>query len=411
MIQQAIRALQSGHWPTLVGAWLHFEISFMVWLLIGALSIPISESFGLTDTQKGLLVGFPLLGGAILRIVVGPLADQFGAKILGLGILGLEGLALFLAWQWGSSLEAMYGIGVLLGFAGASFAIALPLASQAYPPAFRGLAMGVAAVGNSGVLITSLVAPRLAQYMDWNQVFGVMLIPVMLTFFIFFFTVQRDAKTLSSPLVFVEDQSYLNFIKSLKDPFMYWLSFLYAVTFGGFVGFSSYLPIFLQDQYQVGMVMAGTLTAICGFVGSLARPIGGYMADRLGGLSLLKNLFLGIAFLCFLLSGFFEVAGLASVMVAIVLMMGGLGFSNGVIFQVVSSRFSRLMGTASGLIGAAGGIGGFFLPVWFGWLKEVSGVFSSGFFIFGIILGIAGISAMMVYRTVGASLPKPAEEF
>ncbi|MDR4495376.1 MAG: MFS transporter [Nitrospirales bacterium] len=411
MIQQAIRAFQSGHWPTLVGAWLHFEVSFMVWLLIGVLSIPISEDFGLTATQKGFLVGVPLLGGAILRIFVGPLADQFGAKRLGLGILGLEGLALFSVWQWGVSLEAMFGIGILLGFAGASFAIALPLASQAYPPNFQGLAMGVAAVGTSGVLITSLVAPRLAQYMDWNQVFGVMLLPVILTFFIFLLTVQSDAKTTSLTLASIHNRSYFYFINSLKDPFMYWLCFLYAVTFGGFVGFSSYLPIFLHDQYQVGMVMAGALTAICAFAGSLARPIGGYMADRCGGLSLLKSLFTAIALLCFLLSVFFQVAGLGWVMVAIVLMMGGLGFGNGVIFQVVSSRFSRLMGTASGLIGAAGGIGGFFLPVWFGWLKDVSGGFSSGFLIFGIILGMAGISAMIVFRTIGTALPKPVEEF
>lgn len=410
-MRQAIRALQSGHWPTLVGAWLHFEVSFMVWLLIGALSIPISEDFGLTATQKGFLVGFPLLGGAILRIFVGPLADQFGAKVLGLGILGLEVLALFLGWQWGGSLEAMYGIGILLGFSGASFAIALPLASQAYPPNFQGLAMGVAAVGNSGALISSLVAPRLAQYMDWSQVFGLMLIPVILTFFIFFFTVQGNPGPQSLSAVSTRERSFLNFFKSLKDPFMYWLCFLYAVTFGGFVGFSSYLPIFLHDQYQVGMVLAGALTALCGFAGSLARPFGGFVADRIGGLSLLKGLFWGIAFLCFLLSGIFEFAGLALAMVLIVLMMGGLGFGNGVIFQVVSSRFSRIMGTASGLIGAAGGLGGFFLPVWFGWLKDVSGVFSSGFWVFGIILGIAGISAMIVHRSVGSSLPEPVEEF
>ena len=102
---------------------------------------------------------------------------------------------------------------------------------------------------------------------------------------------------------------------------MYWLCFLYAVTFGGFVGFSSYLPIFLHDQYQVGMVMAGALTALCGFVGSLARPFGGFVADRIGGLSLLKSLFWGIAFLCFFLSGIFESTGLALSMVVIVLMI------------------------------------------------------------------------------------------
>jgi len=411
MIQQAVRALQSGHWPTLVGAWLHFEVSFMVWLLIGALSIPISEDFGLTATQKGFLVGFPLLGGAILRTVVGPLSDQFGAKLLGLAILGLEGLALFLGWQEGRSVEAMYGIGILLGFAGSSFAIALPLACQAYPPSFQGLAMGVAAVGNSGVFLASLLAPRFAQFMEWNQVFGVMLIPVILTFCIFWFIVQGPNRTITSPAFLNRGGSRGHFTKSLKDPFMYWLCFLYAVTFGGFVGFCSYLPIFLHDQYQVDMVVAGTLTAICGFIGSVARPVGGYWADRLGGLSLLQGLFGFLAVLCLLSGLLSSVAGIFWAMVTMVLMMGGLGFGNGVIFQIVSSRFRQIMGTASGFIGAAGGLGGFFLPVWFGWLKDMSGMFSSGFLIFAVILGIAGVSAMIVYRNVGAGVPKRAEEF
>jgi len=177
-------------------------------------------------------------------------------------VLAVFGLALFLGWQWGSSLEAMYGIGILLGFSGASVAIALPLASQAYPPNFQGLAMGVAAVGNSGALIASLVAPRLAQYMDWSQVFGLMLVPVMVTFFIFFFTVQGDSRQKSLSRVSTQERSCPYFLKSLKDPFMYWLCFLYAVTFGGFVGFSSYLPIFLHDQFQVGMVLAGIFATV-----------------------------------------------------------------------------------------------------------------------------------------------------
>ena len=410
MIQQVLQGLRRGHWPTLAGAWLHFEVSFMVWLLIGALSIPISEEFGLTPTQKGVLVGLPLLGGAILRLVVGPLGDQVGAKFLGLGILGLEGLALVLAWQGGHSIEAMYGIGFLLGFAGASFAIALPLASRAYPPAFQGLATGVAAVGNSGVFLTTLIAPRLAQYLTWNQVFGVMLIPVLVTFVVFAVIVQGDSTKSTSLPIHSQHRTRFLLMSGLKDPFMYWLCFLYAVTFGGFVGFCSYLPIFLHDQYHVGMVVAGTLTAICGFVGSIARPLGGFLADRVGGCSLLQGVFLVLAFLCVLSGIVSSVGEIFWGMGAILLMMGGLGFGNGVIFQVVSSRFSQLMGTASGFIGAAGGVGGFLLPVWFGWLKEISGLFSVGFFLFGIILGMAGISAMIVLRTGGVSMPKPAEE-
>lgn len=379
----------------------------MVWLLIGALSIPISEEFGLTDSQKGFLVGFPLLGGALLRIVIGPLSDRFGAKTLGLVILCLESLALFLGWQWGNSYVAMYLIGFLLGFAGASFAVALPLASQAYPPSFQGFAMGIAALGNSGVFISSVMAPRLAQYLDWKQVFGIMLIPVLLTLLIFSSVVRAGGATSSPRQSSDSPRSNFSFSRGFKDPFMYWLCFLYSVTFGGFVGFASYLPIFFHDGYGMDMITAGTLTALCAFSGSVARPLGGYWADRLGGLSLLQKLFGIIAVLC-MLSGFF--VNISAVVLTIVLMMWGMGFGNGVIFQVVSTRFSHMMGTATGLIGAAGGMGGFFLPVWFGWLKEISGTFSAGFLLFGAVVGIAGISAMIVSRTVGGVLPKPAVE-
>jgi NNP family nitrate/nitrite transporter-like MFS transporter len=104
MLKEGWRALRSGHWPSLLGAWLHFEVSFVVWLLIGALSIPISEEFGLSGFQKGLLVGTPLLGGSLLRIVIGPLGDWAGAKTVGLAILALEAVALLLGWLWGNSL-------------------------------------------------------------------------------------------------------------------------------------------------------------------------------------------------------------------------------------------------------------------------------------------------------------------
>ena len=166
MLKDGLQALRSGHWPTLLGAWLHFEISFMVWLLIGAMGIPISEEFSLSASQKGLLVGIPLLGGALFRVIVGPLGDRLGAKVVGLGILGLEGIGLLLGWLGGTSFESMLGIGLFLGFAGASFAIALPLASQAYPSAHQGLAMGVAGIGNSGVLLAAFMAPRLAEALD-----------------------------------------------------------------------------------------------------------------------------------------------------------------------------------------------------------------------------------------------------
>ncbi len=396
MLKEVFQALRSGHWPTLLGAWLHFEISFMVWLLIGAMGIAISEEFSLSPSQKGLLVGFPLLGGALLRFIVGPLGDRLGAKVVGLGILGLEGIGLILGWLGGTSFEAMLGIGLFLGFAGASFAIALPLASQAYPSAHQGLAMGVVAIGNSGVLLATFMAPRLAEGVGWHQVFGIMLLPVMGTAILFFRLVQ------SAPVRNEADPSKNDSIgvllqKGLQDPVMYWLCFLYGVTFGGFVGLSSYLPIFFHDQFHVGMVKAGTLTALCALAGSAVRPLGGFLADRYGGLTLLQGLFPIIAALC-LSSGNLDHFVLTYTIIFLIMLC--LGFGNGAIFQVVFYRFKSMMGTASGFVGAAGGLGGFLLPSGFGWLNEITATFSSGFFILGLVSGLAGISVMIFQRSI-----------
>jgi len=406
MLREGFQSLRSGHWPTLIGAWLHFEISFMVWLLIGAMGIAISEEFNLSASQKGLLVGIPLLGGALLRIIIGPLGDRLGAKNIGLGILGLEIIALLLGWQRGTSFEEMLGIGFFLGFAGASFAIALPLASQAYPPAHQGLAMGVAAIGNSGVLLVAFIAPRLAEAFGWHHVFGIMLLPVTGTALLFFWLVQ-PAPAKESDTTKTQDGIGVLLQKGLQDPFMYWLCLLYGVTFGGFVGLSSYLPIFFHDQFQVEMINAGTLTALCALAGSGARPLGGFLADRFGGLTFLQWLFILIAVLC-LATG--NLDHLALSFIIVLLLMFGLGFGNGVIFQVASYRFKSIMGTASGFIGAAGGIGGFLLPSGFGWFKEITGNFSAGFLVLGLVSGLAGLSAMMVQRSIRLTNNKSISE-
>jgi len=406
MLREGLQSLRAGHWPTLLGAWLHFEVSFMVWLLIGAMGIAISEEFSLSASQKGILVGIPLLGGALLRIIVGPLGDRLGAKTVGLGILGLEIIGLLLGWQRGTSFEEMLGIGLFLGFAGASFAIALPLASQAYPSAHQGLAMGVTAIGNSGVLLAAFLAPRLAEALGWHYVFGIMLLPVMGTALLFSWLVQSaSGGTINTSNIQKGLGALLR--KGLQDPFMYWLCLLYGVTFGGFVGLSSYLPIFFHDQFQIGMVNAGTLTALCALAGSVARPLGGFLADRFGGLNFLQGLFFMMAALC-LATGDLDHFALAFTIV--LLIMFGLGFGNGVIFQVVSYRFKAMMGTASGFIGAAGGIGGFLLPSGFGWLKETTGTFSAGFLVLGAVSGIACLSAMIVQRWVRLTNHKSISE-
>ncbi len=387
-----LKTLRSGHWPSLAGAWLHFEVSFMTWLLIGSLGVPISEEFGLSATQKGLLVACPLLSGALLRICVGLSSDRLGAKFTGLSLLAGEMGALVWGWLGGGNFFQLLGIGLLLGVAGASFAVALPIASRSYPPAYQGLAMGIAASANSGTVLAMFLAPRLANSVGWHGVFGVTLVPVLVTAILFAFMVRGDEQV---GWLKPREPWWDDLREGLSQPAMHWLCLLYAVTFGGFVGVCSFLPIFLHDQYGFDRVTAGSITALGGLLGSFIRPLGGYTADRLGGIRVLPFVFGAIATI---VAG---VGWLPEAAWGVALLMAGLaamGFGNGVVFQVVSDRFSKQMGLASGVIGAAGGIGGFLLPLSLGGLKDLTGTYATGLWCFVVAAGDAFMTVMAAQR-------------
>jgi NNP family nitrate/nitrite transporter-like MFS transporter len=356
-----------------------------------------SEAFGLSATQKGLLVATPLLGGALLRIAVGLCSDQYGTKNTGMVLLVCELLAVSWGWLGASSYEGVLMTGLLLGVAGASFAVALPIASYAYPPVHQGLAMGIAAAGNSGTVLAMLFAPRLGQIVGWHGVFGLMLIPLVLTLVLFTALVQPDRGMSRQES---GRRWWDTMVRSLSHRSMYWVSFLYAVTFGGFVGFCSFLPILLHDQYGVNLVTAGSITALCGLVGSLIRPVGGYVADRFGGLVVLRLVFAWIALHLALVG---TLPGFSYAVAYTVLAVGAMGFGNGAVFQVVSTKFPKQMGIASGVVGAAGGFGGFLLPLCLGSLKDLTGTFQSGLWLFSAVAVIAAVMVRTALQQGGVS--------
>jgi NNP family nitrate/nitrite transporter-like MFS transporter len=172
---------KSGHWPTLLTSFLYFDVSFMVWTILGALGAQIGKSLALTPQDKGTMVAVPILAGAALRIVLGFAVDRFGGKPTGIVAQSVVATALLAAWIFGlPSYGATLLLGLILGFAGASFAVALPQAGRWYPPHMQGLIMGLAGAGNIGVVIDSLLAPRLAAAYGWQNVFGIVLVPVVL---------------------------------------------------------------------------------------------------------------------------------------------------------------------------------------------------------------------------------------
>lgn len=393
-----LTVLRRGHWPTLLGAWLHLTVSFMAWLLLGALSVVLAEDLHLTEAQTAIVVALPILGGALLRIVAGWSSDWFGAKPTAVVILLCEFAVVFWGWIGVARYEELLTLAFLLGIGGASFAVTLPLAGRAYPSAHQGLVLGLVASGNIGTVLILFLAPRGAQAIGWHGVFGVMLVPIALTLLLFMVTV-RDESQGGRHQRDVEWWHHL--ARMIKQPKAYWLCLLYGVTFGGFVGFCSVLPVYFHDQYRMDGVTAGSLAALCGLLGGVIRPLGGHAADRLGGLPVLVLVFP-------VLLGFTVLVGLTSTVTiavgAMVLAGGAMGIGNGVLFQLVSEWFPKEIGLASGVVGAAGGIGGFLLPVWMGLLKESTGTFQAGIWLFAVVVVGAWALAAWVQRQVETTL-------
>jgi NNP family nitrate/nitrite transporter-like MFS transporter len=365
-----VRELRSaGHWPTLLAAFVYFDFSFCIWYLLGPLGNFIVEDLHLSATQLGFLIATPLLGGSLFRIVMGALADHFGPRRMGLVGIALTFVPLYLGWAVADTLPELFVVALLLGIPGASFAVALPLASRWYPPHLQGLVMGIAGAGNSGTVLAALFMPRIASAIGWHGAMGVAMLPMAAAGLVFFLCA-KDSPTQPGA------KRLADYLAVLREADAIWFCFFYAITFGGFVGLASFLGVFFHDQYLVSKVAAGDLTALCVVGGSFMRPVGGMLADRHGGIRVLGGVY-GAAAL--LLVAIATLPGVGLVTPLFIATLALLGAGNGAVFQLVPIRFSREIGVVTGLVGAAGGLGGFFLPSLLGFLKDLTGTYASGF--------------------------------
>ena len=380
--------LKSGHPPTLFAAFLYFDLSFMVWVMLGPLGVQIARDLGLSAAQKGLMVATPVLAGALLRIVAGILVDHFKPKkagLIGQGIV-LAGLG-WAQFSGITSYQQVLVLGVFLGMAGASFAVALPLASRWYPPEHQGTALGIAGAGNSGTVLAALFAPTLAQWYGWNNVFGLAMIPLTIALLIYSW-LAKDSPDCPAP------KPLTAYLEVLRDKDAWWFMFFYSVTFGGFVGLASSLTIYFNDQYGLSPIVAGYFTAACVFAGSMVRPLGGIIADRVGGIKSLSLMYTLAAAFIFLVS-----AGLPSKWLALagfVAAMLALGMGNGAVFQLVPQRFRKEIGVMTGMVGMAGGVGGFYLASSLGYSKQLTGSYQTGLLVFAAlaVFALVGLSAV-----------------
>jgi len=389
---------KTGHTPTLLASFFYFDLSFMAWVLLGPLAVQISKDLVLTPAQKGLMVATPLLAGALLRIVMGVLVDRLQPKKA--GAIGQLIVLAALTWAWLgrlNSYSSMLALGILLGVAGAAFAVALPLASRWYPPEHQGTALGIAGAGNSGTAFAALFAPSLALAFGWQNVFGLCLIPLSVAFLVYM-VFAKDAPGAPPPKALIE------YLRVLKDRDAWWFMFFYSVTFGGFSGLASSLTIYFNSQYGLSPVTAGYFTAACVFAGSMVRPLGGRIADRVGGIKTLSIVYVFAGASLFIASfGLQSYFGALAVFVAAML---ALGLGNGAVFQLVPQRFRREIGVMTGLVGMAGGVGGFYLASSLGYSKQITGSYQFGLTLFATLAILALIGLSMVktrWRTTWGS--------
>jgi len=380
----------AGHRPTLIAAFLYFDLAFMVWVILGPLAPEISKTLGLSPAEKGLMVAVPTLAGALLRLVQGLLVDRIGPKRTGAIAQVIVIIGLFAAWYFGvTSYAGTLALGVILGFAGASFAVALPLASRWYPPEHQGKAMGIAGMGNSGTVLASLFAPTLAALFGWNAVLGLACIPLTIVLIAYLF-MAKDSPNQPEP------KPIRAYLEPLKTADAWWFMLFYSVSFGGFVGLSNSLSLYFTDTFGLTTIYAGYLTAACVFAGSLIRPLGGALADQVGGIRTLSVVYVAAAAALVAVS-----TGPSTVLAALALFvvaMLAFGAGNGAVFQLVPQRFRAEIGVMTGLVGFAGGIGGFYLSSSLGFAKQFSGNYGPGFLIFAGIALLALVGLTLVKR-------------
>ena len=432
-----IVSLRSGNWKALIACFLYFDTGFTTWVMFGPLAPFISKQLTLSPTEAGFLVAVPVLAASIVRVTLGNLFQAVDGRKLALLGISLSALpSLFLLLPGVPSYTTLLTLGGFLGVGGASFAIALPMAGSSYPPRVQGLVLGLAAAGNIGAVLDGFLFPSLAQHFGWQRATAAALPLLALTAAAVILWAQDRSPKSGSAL-----RGFLGFAVSLLGvillvllvnggafghgktgqlllpvmgsavalavlPRKYlavlaqrdtWVIMLvYSITFGGFVGMSSYVSLLLTTQYRLTKVDAGLLMAVLSLTGALVRPIGGLIADRVSGVKVLLVLLLGIAFcnVAFALT-MPPLAGGLSLLGALYFCFG---LGNGATFQLVPHRWRGKTGVMTGIIGAAGGIGGFYLPVVMSIAKESTGSYRLGFATFGVLAALAFVLVGILHR-------------
>jgi NNP family nitrate/nitrite transporter-like MFS transporter len=368
--------LKSGHSPTLFASFLYFAFSCCIWVLNGAMAPFISETFGLSPAQKGLMLSIPIIAGALMRFPLGLLSQYIGRKSATLVEMGMIMVAMLFGFFFVKSFNDLLAMGVLLGIAGASFGVALSLGAGSFPPKHKGLAMGLVGAGNVGTAVSVLIAPPLAQAFGWVTVYGFAAVAISIPMIVMVVFAKE-------PTDLDKHASFKEHIACLFEKDGWAFSLIYAVTFGGFIGLATFLPTYYYDQFSVSKVQAGQLTMLAAFLGAALRVFGGWISDRWGGVNTLTIVLVTVAAtltLCGLSGG-----SLVATTLLMMLCFAALGAGNGALFQLVPLRWPLATAVAGSMIGEIGALGGGLVPNAMGLSKQYGGSYAWGFIIFAVL--------------------------
>lgn len=382
-----------------------FVMCFAVWMAFGVIGIPIRHELNLNATEFGLLTAAPILSGAVLRLPLGIWTDRFGGRTVMTMLLAIAAIPVWLV-SYASELWQFLSIGLCLGAVGASFAVGTPYVARFFPVSRRGFAMGFFGAGTSGAALNMFVAPAIVEAWGWRAVPHIYALALLATAAIFWLLSAPDPGVSGKKSPGLKQQLLV-----LRDPRVWKYCQYYSLTFGGFTALSVWMPQYFAGEYGLGIATAAALAACFSLPAGVLRAVGGALSDRLGAHALTWWV-LWLAWMALFLLSYPQtqlivqtVRGPASFHVGLNLwtftpllfVLGvALAFGMASTFKYLGDDFSDSLGIVTGIVGLAGGLGGFLLPILWGGLLDLLGIRSSAFM---LLYGIVWVSLILIYFT------------
>ena len=391
-------------WSVVTASTFAFTVCFMVWMMFAVIGIPIKKTLDLNETQFGILVALPVLTGSLFRLPVGMWTDKYGGRVVFFALMVSTIIPIWLI-SAGTQYWHYLVTGLFVGIAGASFTVGIAYCARWFPKERQGLAMGIFGAGNTGAAITKLVAPTIVVAYGWTMVPKVYAVLMLLTVIIFWmFTYTDPDHSTGHSMVTVREQ-----LQALKDPTVWRYSQYYSIVFGGYVALSLWMTKYYITEYGFDLQLAALLAAAFSVPGGVLRAVGGWFSDKFGAHTVTWWV-LWVSLVCLFFLSYpptsltiqtvtgpktFHI-GLNSVVFTILMFTMGIAFAIGKasVFKYISDDYPKNIGVVSGVVGLAGGMGGFILPIMFGALVDLTGVRSSAFM---LMFGIVWVSLMWMY--------------